>query len=384
MASDACAAPKLTRQSETAERLKVLFVTRKWAPATGGMETYCQKLTEALAVHASVEVIALHGRSNAMPPKLLALLSFPLRVLKRYLDRDGSPHVLHLGDMAIWPLALPAVLWRGTILVLSAHGTDVSYHRRNGLRGRLYGAYLRLGAKLLGGARVIANSRATREMVQETNWRDIVVIPLATDFFGPEPDGTHNGCILFVGRLIELKGCRWFVREVMPLLPDFVRLIVAGTIWDQKEAEVLENPGVDFIGALDPSDLAVAYASAMCVVVPNVELASGQQEGFGLVAPEAASAGGVVLAADHGGLRDAVIDGETGFLLPSGNPRAWANTVSKIVAWSIEERKSYLRRSQAQALRHYSWNRVARETLEAYRAAHGRHPPGEATLTVVQ
>ena len=106
---------------------EILFVTRKWAPAIGGMETYCVKLTEQLARTHDVEVIALPGQPNSLPPRFASLIRFPFTVLRRWLARSRPPAILHLGDMAIWPIGVLAGLRRGeTRLVLSAHGTDVS------------------------------------------------------------------------------------------------------------------------------------------------------------------------------------------------------------------------------------------------------------------
>ena len=250
------------------------------------------RLTEALAAaHEPVETIALKGRDNAMPPGALALLLFPFTVIAACLRRTVPPRVIHLGDMALWPLGLLVLVWPDAALLVSAHGTDVAYHRRGGLRGRLYGAYLRAGARLLGGrTTVIANSRATRDVTAETGWQRIAVVPLASDFaeaaLHPAP-----ATILFAGRLVKLKGLSWFVREVLPLLPDHLTLDVAGTVWDANEAQALADPRVRFLGPLPQDELARRFATALCVIVPDIEPDNSEYEGFGLVAPEAAAAG---------------------------------------------------------------------------------------------
>lgn len=344
----------------------ILFVTRKWAPAVGGMETWSHRLSEELAKSASIEVVALPGRSNGHPPGLVALAGFPFTVLRRFLARRRKPDVLHLGDMALWPLGLIAA-GRGTRVVLSAHGTDVSYPLRRGWRGRLYGAYLRLGARLLRGALVTANSPATAAAAKAAGWRDITVVPLATDLAGMVPGAPPASHLLFVGRLVPLKGCGWFIREVLPLLPDGVDLHVAGTAIDPAEAALLDHPRVHYLGTLHGEDLAAAYRNAQCVVVPNIRPATGQFEGFGLVATEAAAAGGVVLAADCGGLPSAVRDGVTGFLVPCQDAPAWADAIAGIQAWTAARRKDFIAGSLAEVDRSYRWPRVAAETLAAYR-----------------
>lgn len=375
MVSDA-AVPRRARHAVPWREPEILFVTRKWAPATGGMETYCVKLTEALAELEPVEVIALPGRANGMPPGLLSLLAFPFTVMARCLARRSAPRVLHLGDMAVWPLALPALFRRKTAIVLSAHGTDVAYHRRGGLRGTLYGAYLRIGARLLPSAIIIANSQATADVAAETGWNEATIVPLATDGRPSlDGDGSHDDTILFVGRLVERKGCGWFIREVMPLLPSGTRLCVAGTAWDESERAALSAPDVEFLGSFQGDALFERYRRAKCVVVPNIEPASGEFEGFGLVAPEAAVAGGLVLAARCGGLTDAVVDGQTGLLITSGDARAWADTIGEISGWAPDTRRAFLKRSAAVAHRRYCWSRVAAQTLDAYGLEQpARHP----------
>ncbi len=280
--------------------------------------------------------------------------------------------MLHIADMALWPLGLLALLASGrTRVVLSAHGTDVSYHRRRSVKGKLYGAYLRSGARLLRKATVIANSRATRAAAEETGWRNAKVIPLATGLRGPAPDGSHDGSLLFAGRLVERKGAAWFIREVLPGLPDGIRLKIAGTVWHRSEEQWLQDARIDFLGRLGEDELAQAYARAMCVVVPNIPVASGEYEGFGLVAPEAASAGGVVIASACDGLLDAVIDGTTGLLAAPGDAADWRRRIMAVAQWDREQRRAFLARAQSSAAEHFSWDRVARQTLEAYQSDAG-------------
>jgi glycosyltransferase involved in cell wall biosynthesis len=345
----------------------VLFITRKWYPAVGGMETYSVRLAEALEAFAGVEVLALPGRVNGAPPTMLALFSFMARACLQLLSQRRPAAVVHLGDMVLWPLGLAAMARsRTTRTVLSAHGTDVAFHRRGGLKGSAYAAYLRLGATLLGKAKVIANSAATKDITAETGWKSIEVIALATDIAGPAPTGGHDGSLLFAGRLVERKGCAWFIRNVLPLLPERICLKVAGTKWDEDESRALENPRVEFLGSLHGEALIDAYRQALCVVVPNIELKSGEFEGFGLVATEAAAAGGVVLAARTGGLVQAVDEGTTGILVAPGDPVAWAEAVGEVAAWDIARRRDFLARSMSRCREHYSWRRVAEATYRAY------------------
>lgn len=351
--------------------LDVLFVTRKWAPAVGGMETWSRRLSETLCelTGVAVDVVALPGRTNGHPPGWIALLAFPFRVARHYLLRPKVPDVLHLGDMALWPLGLLVWLRRKRPrLVLTSHGTDVSYPRRGGVKGRAYGAYLKLGAKLLQRAVVTTNSPATANATHEHGWKNTAIIPLATDVAGHAGEQLPGPHLLFVGRLIRLKGCRWFIENVLPLLPAGTELHVAGTLIDPAESAALAADRVRYLGVLDGAALAEAYRGAQCVVVPNIEPPTGEFEGFGLVAIEAAAAGGVVLASDCGGLPAAVCQGETGFLVEPENAKAWAAAISTIGSWSRSERDSFVEKSMARINTQFRWPSVAQATLAIYRS----------------
>jgi glycosyltransferase involved in cell wall biosynthesis len=77
----------------------------------------------------------------------------------------------------------------------------------------------------------------------------------------------------------------------------------------------------------------------------------------------------VVLAARLGGLEDALVDGTTGFFLPPADPAAWAEAIVRIAGWPAEDRAAFCRKAAQEVGRHFSWDRVARETLGAYRQA---------------
>ena len=57
----------------------IRFVTRKWAPAMGGMETYCHRLTEELSKNYEVDVMALPGRMGGAAPTAFTLIIFGLK-----------------------------------------------------------------------------------------------------------------------------------------------------------------------------------------------------------------------------------------------------------------------------------------------------------------
>ncbi|MBU2936754.1 MULTISPECIES: glycosyltransferase family 4 protein [Pacificibacter] len=345
----------------------MIFVTRKFPPAIGGMETYSARLCDGLKDSYDVTLLACAGRENGAPPSEKTLLTFGWRAFWTILRTQQAPRVLHVGDMATWPLALPAKLKRWpTRIILSAHGTDVSYPLRGGLKGRLYGAYLRLGRRLLSGACVVANSGATAAATRDLGWSDVAVVPLASDLRGTDTAPTPTRSLLFAGRILPLKGLSWFVEHVLPQLPDDITLQVAGTIWDDKEAQCLKHPKVDYLGPVPQTKLIEYYANALAVIIPNIPLQNRTFEGFGLVATEASACGAVTLASASGGLSDAVIEGTTGFLLPPQQAPAWTHKINDIASWSPETRADFVSRSMQTCIAYYNWERVVEETVATY------------------
>ncbi len=231
------------------------------------METYAVELSRELAREAEVTVHALPGRADGAAPGAGAILGFGLRTGWRLLRGQGHD-VIHGADMAIWPLALFARLRAPRArVVLSAHGTDVSFAERPGIRAWLYRVYLRLGAVLLRRAKVLANSRATGERAHGLGFRSVDVIPLGTrPLAQAAPPNVPGRFVLFVGRLIRRKGCAWFATQVLPLLPPDITLTVAGTVWDEAELAALKSDRITYLGAVDQARLGALMAEALCVV----------------------------------------------------------------------------------------------------------------------
>lgn len=334
----------------------------------GGMETYARALTEELGTTMDVRLTVLPGRPDGRVPAIPALIGFGLRAACGIVFTRRTPEIVHVADMASWPLAFCARLrYPGARIILSAHGTDVSFGVRRGVKASVYRGYLRLGARLLRRATVIANSRATAATTRKFGFSDVVMVPLAAEAVEDiKPAPAQEPTILFAGRLLPMKGCSWFIKNVLPLLPEPLRLEVAGTVWDESEKAALTAPRVRYLGVLDQTALCHAYASATCVIVPNINVASGAFEGFGLVATEAAAAGGIVLASAQAGLRDAVLEGDTGFLLPAEDAKAWADKIMEVANWDNDYRAAFVKKSRSLCRSHFSWQRVARQTVEIY------------------
>jgi phosphatidylinositol alpha-1,6-mannosyltransferase len=336
------------------------------------METYCHEMAEELGHRVDLTVQGLPGRADGGAPSGPALVLFGLRMVWYLLRHARSFDVIHAADLAIWPLAwLGGRFNRQAVTVVSVHGTDAAYPVRPGVLPWLYGRYIWLAAKLDGRLRLIANSEATAALCRRAGFREVTVAVLGVrDVSSREIEPTER-FVLFVGRLTIRKGGRWFVQEVLPLLPPDIMLRIAGTIWDHSERPVVEDSRVEFLGPVFGEELASLRRRSIAVVMPNLRLHEGDfVEGFGLAALETAADGGIICAARLDGLIDAVRDGETGFLLPSGSPKAWAAKIEELSGWSPTERNAFVKRARAIVAANYSWKQTAAKTLAVY-GTHG-------------
>jgi glycosyltransferase involved in cell wall biosynthesis len=149
------------------------------------------------------------------------------------------------------------------------------------------------------------------------------------------------------------------VRDVVP--GAHLRIVGGGPELPRLRALCRElglGASVTFDGPLaDDRDIRMAFLEASLFCLPS------QQEGFGIVFLEAMAAGLPVVAARAGAVPEVVVDGETGLLVPPGNPRVLATAVVRLLR-DAEART----RMAAEALlraRRYDLARVAPEFLEA-------------------
>jgi len=183
--------------------------------------------------------------------------------------------------------------------------------------------------------------------------------------------------VLFAGRLQPLKGPDVLLGAVAGLLahrPELrSRLVVpvvggpsgSGLEHPEALADLAFRLGIDdvvrFVPPVPPAKLAVWDAAASVVAVPSYN------ESFGLVAAEAQATGTPVVAAAVGGLTTVVVDGETGLLLDTHDPDAWAHALGRVLLDDgLRARLAEGARARSGA---FSWEDTAERTLAVYERA---------------
>lgn len=163
----------------------------------------------------------------------------------------------------------------------------------------------------------------------------------------------------FLGRLVKEKGLDIFAEVARELAERGVphKLLVVGE-GPARDWFAAQTPGAVFAGFQSGDDLGRAVASLDVFFNPSVT------ETFGNVTLEAMAAGVPVVAAHATGAVDLVDEGETGYLVPPRDVRAYADAIERI-ARDPALRHRLGDRGHAKAAG-YVWDGVNRAVLDAY------------------
>lgn len=363
---------------QSVPRPRLLFISRKWPPAIGGMENYSVELAACLSQRFEVVRLVLPGHDDGTPPGLLLYGSFLLRVLWYCLRHARQFEYVIFGDLVLFPAAwLCKLLTSHQKRLVVVYGLDLVYHKRTGLLPRLYRGYLsafRRNQGIFSG--IVAISNSTAQLARQVGLIEVkVILPTVPD--GPlvqagsrklplPPEFRRGRRYIFqFGRVIPRKGASWFASQVLPALPDDVSFLVAGSATDSAEVERLRScPRTRYLGPLPAESIAAMIQHANVVVMPNVIVPDKQDiEGFGLVAVETATVGGLLLASRLQGIADAVIDGVSGKLIEPGNVAAWVAAIHDTLALSPKAQEQFRASARQAALHSFSHKRMLRDVL---------------------
>ena len=239
---------------------------------------------------------------------------------------------------AHWLPAGAVAATTGKPFVVQLWGTDVELARR----------WPRPARAILRRARAtICASNELAAAARELGARAVRVIPSGVDLPPAVADPEEPPHVLYAGRLSAEKG--------IPQLAEAARdlpLVVAGD-------GPLRDRLPETLGWVPHDELLRLYERAAVVVCPSL------REGFGVSCAEAMAHGRPVVASAVGGLRDLVVDGESGLLVPPGDAQALHDALVRLLG-DAELRSRLGAAARTRAAEHFSWERAASLTLTAY------------------
>ena len=279
-----------------------------------------------------------------------------------------------------WPawIACYAAGRTGRPFVTTVHG---AYSARGPLKRR-YNAIMTRGARVIAISEFIARHIAETHAVEPGRIR---TIPRGVDLalFDPArveaarvavlrdawrvPPG--RPVVMLPGRLTALKGHLALLDALAQVEESACCLLVGGADRGREGYRARIERRIEALGAAHDiriaggcSDMPAAYLLADVVISPSL-----RPEGFGRVAVEAQAMGRRVIASAHGGARETVRDGETGWLVPPDDPGALADAIRAALGASEDERERMACAGRDHVRRLFSLEGMCRATLDVYR-----------------
>ena len=182
---------------------------------------------------------------------------------------------------------------------------------------------------------------------------------------GRSPNVPRDGYLLFVGTLMARKNLRVLLdayERLLRCLPSAPRLVLAGGAASDAGpslARIAREPlkgHVEHVGYFGQDQRERLYAGARALVMPSLD------EGFGIPALEAMSAGVPVIASNRGSLPEVIEDG--GILLDANDVDGYAAAMERIVRddeWAQAQGRAGLERARA-----FTWPSTAARLRQAY------------------
>ena len=294
----------------------------------------------------------------------------PSRIIKlRKILKELQPDILHARSRVPAWLTYLANKNSGIPFVTTVHGfNSVSF----------YSKIMSMGDK------VICVSGAIKSYIQEhyqTEEEKITVIPRGIDLekFNPENldkefiedfkkeyslDNKH--IITTVGRITQLKDHQTFIRAIASVKQNSVNVVglIVGGVREDKQAyahslealvkELGLEDNIIFTGS--QSKVAEIYAFSDVVVS-----SSKKPESFGRSVAEALALNTPVVATNHGGVLDIIVEGENGFFYPVGE--------SEVLANYIEQCKTLEFNGYIYIKKNFSLEQMVENTIKVYREA---------------
>ncbi|WP_407553545.1 glycosyltransferase family 4 protein [Streptomyces sp. Pv4-95] len=376
---------------------KTLIVTNDFPPRPGGIQAFLHSMALRLdptqvVVYASTwkrgregaEATAAFDAEQPFPvirDRTTMLLPTP-RVTRRAtaLLREHGCSSVWFGAAAPLGLMAPALRSAGARrIVATTHGHEAGWAQLPAARQLL--RRIGEGTDTLTYLGEYTRSRIAGALTDEAAAR-MVQLPPGVDekTFHPGSGGeavrarlglAGRPVVVCVSRLVPRKGQDTLIAAMPAILaevPDAVLLIVGGGPYDKELRALAREKGVGdavrFTGAVPWEELPAHYGAGDVFAMPCRTRRGGLDvEGLGIVYLEASATGLPVVAGDSGGAPDAVLDGETGWVVPGGSPAAAAERLVALLR-DPELRHRMGERGRAWVEEKWRWDLLAERLKE--------------------
>jgi glycosyltransferase involved in cell wall biosynthesis len=244
-------------------------------------------------------------------PVVMTLHNFRLICSNAMLSKGGEPCRRCVGRMPA--AAVRHGCYRGSSVRTLPVAAGIATHR-----------VLRTWRRLVG--RFVVPSEFSRRILAAGGLphERMIVKPHFVDDPGRVRDGAGHD-VLYLGRLSSEKGIDLLI-EAWAQRTEQGRLLIVGDgpLRQRVQRWADDAASVTYLGPQDRSRCVELLLQARCVVVP-----SAVEESFGLAVVEAFACGVPVIATAMGALCELVVDGQSGWVVPSGDAGAMADRIDR-------------------------------------------------------
>lgn len=347
--------------------MNILFISRAYPPVIGGIEKQNYEIGKALASITRTDIIANTWGKWLLPVFLPYALTRALVSIRNY-------DAVLLGDGVLGILGYLLKVFSRIPVACIVHGLDLTYP--NWLYQKLWiHVFLPRLDRLIAVGNATIHQGTLRGLpeskfifipngVADTSVRHPCTRHDLENFLRRKIDG-H--VILTLGRLVRRKGVAWFIGNVVNRLDSDITYIIAGEGREQPAilAAIRANSLQDrvlYVGGVSDREKELLFCTADIFVQPNIKVA-GDMEGFGLVVLEAAMHGLVVIASDIEGLKDAIHDGQNGYLVAAGDAGAYRRKIQEVLK-NPEGKEAFGRHARDYVRKNHAWPLIAGKYLD--------------------
>jgi phosphatidylinositol alpha-1,6-mannosyltransferase len=366
--------------------LRLMILSDEFPPGPGGIGTHAYHLAaEITRLGADVLVLSPQDHfpahqipefNRAQPFRVVPFKHPPTRLVQglyrchlalRAIDEFKPDVVVGTGERAMWIVSALSCVRRFKWIAVG-HGLEF------GVRSRWRIALTRHACHRSDAVVVVSNYTARRMSLAGIRPKRAEVIHNGADsgFFGEAGQGKviqfrrelglHGSRVLLtVGNVTERKGQDVIVRSLPYLLkavPETVYLMV-GLATDAGKLTTLATrlgvaSAVRFLGRIDRDALLLAYNACDLFVMTSRHSRGGDFEGHGIAVLEAALCAKAAVVSGDSGLQEAVIDSQTGVVVPPDQPRETAEAIIGLLT-DDDRRRRLGRQARARALQESTW-----------------------------
>lgn len=278
-----------------------------------------------------------HERLPAISRLMLDAFQYLRPGWKRALN-DLSANLIHAhfgkGGYYCAPIAMDLDL----PLITTFHGSDITQKDKFSYNQKHRKTVYQQSSKIIAVSKFIENKLLEGGCPPEKVVQHYIGID--TEYFSPSGDKSEQPSVLFVGRLIEQKGCQYLleaIKIVQQQLPE-AKLIIAGegNYQGKLKAMAADVNNISFLGAQNRAQVKALMSAAWLTCLPSIRMARGNEEGMPTVCMESQAVGTPVVGFNTGGVSEGVKHGVTGLLSPEKNVEQLAdNLISLLTSDSL-------------------------------------------------